>query len=171
MWTHLSSIISCPSVSLKQLQCMLKPRCWIELEMSPQWVTGLGTVVGQWPCSRCDSASLESLCRTAGATQNSKGCHLVSIGRSHSTLCMCVRHCVCMCSYIDLVLYNSSPSTTDGRPAPDLCFKKVNEAGDMYGNCGKDLFGKYRSCKDRWRSKPLGSFTPSVEVYISSEFF
>uniref|UniRef100_A0A673BKS0 ADAM metallopeptidase domain 19b n=1 Tax=Sphaeramia orbicularis TaxID=375764 RepID=A0A673BKS0_9TELE len=37
----------------------------------------------------------------------------------------------------------------DGRPAPDLCFKKVNEAGDMYGNCGKDLFGKYRSCNDR----------------------
>lgn len=36
-----------------------------------------------------------------------------------------------------------------GRPAPDLCFKKVNEAGDMYGNCGKDLFGKYRSCKER----------------------
>ncbi|XP_010771089.1 disintegrin and metalloproteinase domain-containing protein 19 [Notothenia coriiceps] len=36
----------------------------------------------------------------------------------------------------------------DGRPAPDLCFRKVNEAGDMYGNCGKDLFGKYRSCKD-----------------------
>ncbi|XP_074530851.1 disintegrin and metalloproteinase domain-containing protein 19 [Halichoeres trimaculatus] len=37
----------------------------------------------------------------------------------------------------------------DGRAAPDLCFKKVNEAGDMYGNCGKDLFGKYRSCKER----------------------
>ncbi|XP_031713666.1 disintegrin and metalloproteinase domain-containing protein 19 [Anarrhichthys ocellatus] len=37
----------------------------------------------------------------------------------------------------------------DGRPAPDLCFQKVNEAGDMYGNCGKDLFGKYRSCKER----------------------
>ncbi|XP_010735817.3 disintegrin and metalloproteinase domain-containing protein 19 [Larimichthys crocea] len=37
----------------------------------------------------------------------------------------------------------------DGRPAPDLCFKKVNEAGDMYGNCGKDIFGKYRSCKER----------------------
>ncbi|KAF3838099.1 hypothetical protein F7725_009867, partial [Dissostichus mawsoni] len=32
--------------------------------------------------------------------------------------------------------------------SPDLCFRKVNEAGDMYGNCGKDLFGKYRSCKD-----------------------
>nr|XP_020447492.1 disintegrin and metalloproteinase domain-containing protein 19 isoform X2 [Monopterus albus] len=37
----------------------------------------------------------------------------------------------------------------DSHPAPDLCFKKVNEAGDMYGNCGKDEFGKYRSCKDR----------------------
>ncbi|KAM7000842.1 disintegrin and metalloproteinase domain-containing protein 19 [Tautogolabrus adspersus] len=37
----------------------------------------------------------------------------------------------------------------DGLAAPDLCFKKVNEAGDMYGNCGKDLFGKYRSCKER----------------------
>lgn len=37
----------------------------------------------------------------------------------------------------------------DGRPAPDLCFRKVNEAGDMYGNCGKDLYGKYRKCNDR----------------------
>ncbi|XP_070692876.1 disintegrin and metalloproteinase domain-containing protein 19 [Pempheris klunzingeri] len=37
----------------------------------------------------------------------------------------------------------------DGRLAPDLCFKKVNEAGDMYGNCGKDMLGKYRSCKNR----------------------
>lgn len=39
--------------------------------------------------------------------------------------------------------------TTDGRPAPELCFKKVNEAGNMFGNCGKDDQGKYRSCKDR----------------------
>ncbi|XP_075897617.1 disintegrin and metalloproteinase domain-containing protein 19-like isoform X2 [Nelusetta ayraudi] len=37
----------------------------------------------------------------------------------------------------------------DGRAAPEVCFRKVNEAGDMYGNCGKDLFGKYRSCKER----------------------
>ncbi|CAB1337704.1 unnamed protein product, partial [Coregonus sp. 'balchen'] len=36
-----------------------------------------------------------------------------------------------------------------GRPAPDLCFKKVNEAGDSFGNCGKDLVGKYRGCRDR----------------------
>ncbi|KAM9741166.1 disintegrin and metalloproteinase domain-containing protein 19 [Menidia menidia] len=37
----------------------------------------------------------------------------------------------------------------DGRPAPDVCFKRVNEAGDMYGNCGKDVHGKYRTCVER----------------------
>uniref|UniRef100_A0A8C7JXL8 ADAM metallopeptidase domain 19b n=1 Tax=Oncorhynchus kisutch TaxID=8019 RepID=A0A8C7JXL8_ONCKI len=37
----------------------------------------------------------------------------------------------------------------DGRAAPDLCFQKVNEAGDSFGNCGKDLLGKYRGCRDR----------------------
>uniref|UniRef100_H3DI56 ADAM metallopeptidase domain 19 n=1 Tax=Tetraodon nigroviridis TaxID=99883 RepID=H3DI56_TETNG len=37
----------------------------------------------------------------------------------------------------------------DGRPAPELCFQKVNEAGNMFGNCGKDMMGKYRSCEDR----------------------
>lgn len=42
------------------------------------------------------------------------------------------------------------PCTTDARPAPDLCFREVNKAGDMYGNCGKDQQGNYRSCKDRW---------------------
>uniref|UniRef100_A0A4W4H401 ADAM metallopeptidase domain 19b n=1 Tax=Electrophorus electricus TaxID=8005 RepID=A0A4W4H401_ELEEL len=37
----------------------------------------------------------------------------------------------------------------DAQLAPDLCFTKVNEAGDTYGNCGKDLMGKYRGCKKR----------------------
>uniref|UniRef100_A0A7N6BQD1 ADAM metallopeptidase domain 19b n=1 Tax=Anabas testudineus TaxID=64144 RepID=A0A7N6BQD1_ANATE len=37
----------------------------------------------------------------------------------------------------------------DGRLAPDLCFTEVNKAGDMYGNCGKDSLGQYRSCKER----------------------
>lgn len=39
--------------------------------------------------------------------------------------------------------------TKDGRAAPELCFKKVNEAGNMFGNCGKDVMGRYRSCEDR----------------------
>ncbi|XP_008845610.1 disintegrin and metalloproteinase domain-containing protein 19 [Nannospalax galili] len=35
------------------------------------------------------------------------------------------------------------------RPAPDLCFEKVNEAGDTFGNCGKDINGKHRKCNTR----------------------
>ncbi|KAM9833210.1 disintegrin and metalloproteinase domain-containing protein 19-like isoform 2-T2 [Syngnathus typhle] len=66
----------------------------------------------------------------------------------------------------------------DGRPAHDVCFKKVNEAGDMYGNCGKDLFGKYRSCKERdakcgkiqclsSASKPIESNAVLIETTVS----
>ncbi|XP_069552978.1 disintegrin and metalloproteinase domain-containing protein 19 [Brachyistius frenatus] len=66
----------------------------------------------------------------------------------------------------------------DGRPAPDLCFKRVNAAGDMYGNCGKDLFGKYRSCKDRdakcgkiqcstSASKPIENNAVRIETTVS----
>ncbi|XP_032383620.1 disintegrin and metalloproteinase domain-containing protein 19 isoform X2 [Etheostoma spectabile] len=66
----------------------------------------------------------------------------------------------------------------DGRPAPDLCFKKVNEAGDMYGNCGKDELGKYRSCKDKdaqcgkiqcltSASKPLENNAVRIETTVS----
>ncbi|NXS59535.1 ADA19 protein, partial [Brachypteracias leptosomus] len=35
------------------------------------------------------------------------------------------------------------------RPAPDACFEKVNAAGDIYGNCGKDIYGNYRKCEMR----------------------
>ncbi|XP_052540602.1 disintegrin and metalloproteinase domain-containing protein 19 isoform X1 [Tympanuchus pallidicinctus] len=34
-------------------------------------------------------------------------------------------------------------------PAPDTCFEKVNAAGDVYGNCGKDVYGNYRKCEKR----------------------
>lgn len=56
----------------------------------------------------------------------------------------------------------------DGRPAPDMCFRKVNEAGDMYGNCGKDLNGKYRKCNERdakcGKIQCLSSATKPVET-------
>ncbi|XP_012585574.1 PREDICTED: disintegrin and metalloproteinase domain-containing protein 19 isoform X1 [Condylura cristata] len=35
------------------------------------------------------------------------------------------------------------------RPAPDLCFEKVNEAGDTFGNCGKDMNGIHKKCNLR----------------------
>ncbi|XP_076877582.1 disintegrin and metalloproteinase domain-containing protein 19-like isoform X3 [Brachyhypopomus gauderio] len=56
----------------------------------------------------------------------------------------------------------------DAQPAPDLCFTKVNEAGDSYGNCGKDLMGKYRGCTERdakcGKIQCLSSATKPIEA-------
>ncbi|XP_075066252.1 disintegrin and metalloproteinase domain-containing protein 19 [Mixophyes fleayi] len=30
--------------------------------------------------------------------------------------------------------------------APDVCFERINAAGDQYGNCGRDMNGEYRKC-------------------------
>lgn len=79
---------------------MLKQIGQVELEMSPQRVAGLGIVIGRCPYSRCDRASLESLCSTTGATQNSKGCHLFSLRWSQITLCMHVCLCYAVCVYV-----------------------------------------------------------------------
>uniref|UniRef100_A0A3Q0SMD5 ADAM metallopeptidase domain 19 n=1 Tax=Amphilophus citrinellus TaxID=61819 RepID=A0A3Q0SMD5_AMPCI len=65
----------------------------------------------------------------------------------------------------------------DARPAPDLCFKRVNEAGDIYGNCGKDEFGRYRRCSERdakcgkiqcssAASKPIENNAVSIETTV-----
>ncbi|XP_036171164.1 disintegrin and metalloproteinase domain-containing protein 19 isoform X1 [Myotis myotis] len=35
------------------------------------------------------------------------------------------------------------------RLAHDLCFERVNVAGDTYGNCGKDMNGKHKKCSIR----------------------
>ncbi|XP_028668502.2 disintegrin and metalloproteinase domain-containing protein 19 [Erpetoichthys calabaricus] len=35
------------------------------------------------------------------------------------------------------------------QPAPAICFEDINKAGDMYGNCGKDLKGQYKKCQPR----------------------
>uniref|UniRef100_UPI00358FE351 disintegrin and metalloproteinase domain-containing protein 12-like n=1 Tax=Myxine glutinosa TaxID=7769 RepID=UPI00358FE351 len=36
------------------------------------------------------------------------------------------------------------------KPAPDICFTRVNSAGDKYGNCGKDSVGRHMKCKPRY---------------------
>ncbi|XP_030429038.1 disintegrin and metalloproteinase domain-containing protein 19 isoform X1 [Gopherus evgoodei] len=64
------------------------------------------------------------------------------------------------------------------RPAPDLCFEKVNTAGDTYGNCGKEIYGTYRKCEMRdakcgkiqcqsSASKPLESRAVSIDTTIT----
>lgn len=35
------------------------------------------------------------------------------------------------------------------KPAPGICFERVNSAGDPYGNCGKDSKGSFAKCDAR----------------------
>ncbi|XP_030630742.1 disintegrin and metalloproteinase domain-containing protein 12-like [Chanos chanos] len=35
------------------------------------------------------------------------------------------------------------------KPAPSICFERVNSAGDPYGNCGKDSKGSFAKCEAR----------------------
>ncbi|KAA0724907.1 Disintegrin and metalloproteinase domain-containing protein 12 [Triplophysa tibetana] len=35
------------------------------------------------------------------------------------------------------------------KPAPGICFARVNSAGDPYGNCGKDTKGSFAKCEAR----------------------
>uniref|UniRef100_A0A8C4GK85 ADAM metallopeptidase domain 12 n=1 Tax=Dicentrarchus labrax TaxID=13489 RepID=A0A8C4GK85_DICLA len=35
------------------------------------------------------------------------------------------------------------------KPAPGICFQRVNSAGDPYGNCGKDSKGSFAKCEPR----------------------
>ncbi|XP_061084836.1 disintegrin and metalloproteinase domain-containing protein 12-like isoform X2 [Conger conger] len=35
------------------------------------------------------------------------------------------------------------------KPAPGICFERVNSAGDPYGNCGKDSKGSFAKCEAR----------------------
>lgn len=36
------------------------------------------------------------------------------------------------------------------KPAPGICFERVNSAGDPYGNCGKDSKGSFAKCQARY---------------------
>ncbi|KAM9252788.1 disintegrin and metalloproteinase domain-containing protein 19 isoform 1-T1 [Dugong dugon] len=63
------------------------------------------------------------------------------------------------------------------RPAPDLCFEKVNVAGDTFGNCGKDINGEHKKCNMRdakcgkiqcqsSEARPLESNAVSIDTTI-----
>ncbi|XP_055969029.1 disintegrin and metalloproteinase domain-containing protein 19 [Sorex fumeus] len=63
------------------------------------------------------------------------------------------------------------------QPAPDLCFERVNVAGDTFGNCGKDMNGEHRKCSMRdakcgkiqcqsSEARPLESNTVSIDTNI-----
>lgn len=50
-----------------------------------------------------------------------------------------------MQAFKSLLLYLSG-----AKPAPGICFERVNSAGDPYGNCGKDSKGSFAKCEARW---------------------
>lgn len=66
------------------------------------------------------------------------------------------------------------------RPAPDVCFQKVNAAGDTYGNCGKDSNGRYRMCApidarcgkiqcQSSASKPLDANAVAIDTTVTQD--
>uniref|UniRef100_A0ACB8F8P5 Disintegrin and metalloproteinase domain-containing protein 12 n=1 Tax=Sphaerodactylus townsendi TaxID=933632 RepID=A0ACB8F8P5_9SAUR len=40
-------------------------------------------------------------------------------------------------------------SVIGAKPAPGICFERVNSAGDPYGNCGKDSKSSFAKCEAR----------------------
>ncbi|XP_053548942.1 disintegrin and metalloproteinase domain-containing protein 12 [Bombina bombina] len=63
------------------------------------------------------------------------------------------------CNSVDGYCYNGMCQTHEqqcitlwgkgAKPAPSICFEKVNSAGDPYGNCGKDPAGSFTKCESR----------------------
>ncbi|XP_062855723.1 disintegrin and metalloproteinase domain-containing protein 19 [Trichomycterus rosablanca] len=107
-------------------------------------------------CENCKLKSPGVLCRP-----NSGSCDLPEYCDGKSESCPANFYLVdgSPCAYSEAYCYTGMCLTLeqqclslwgkDARPAPDLCFTKVNEAGDPYGNCGKDLMGVYRKCSER----------------------
>ncbi|XP_026988610.2 disintegrin and metalloproteinase domain-containing protein 12 [Tachysurus fulvidraco] len=62
-----------------------------------------------------------------------------------------------MCHGVDGYCYNGICQTHEqqcitlwgqgAKPAPGICFERVNSAGDPYGNCGKDSKGSFAKCE------------------------
>ncbi|MCI4384518.1 hypothetical protein PGIGA_G00039590 [Pangasianodon gigas] len=62
-----------------------------------------------------------------------------------------------MCHGVDGHCYNGICQTHEqqcitlwgqgAKPAPGICFERVNSAGDPYGNCGKDSKGSFAKCE------------------------
>ncbi|KAM4702816.1 disintegrin and metalloproteinase domain-containing protein 12 [Rhinophrynus dorsalis] len=63
------------------------------------------------------------------------------------------------CHKVDGYCYNGMCQTHEqqcitlwgqgAKPAPGICFEKVNSAGDPYGNCGKGSAGSFMKCESR----------------------
>ncbi|XP_039630750.1 disintegrin and metalloproteinase domain-containing protein 19 isoform X2 [Polypterus senegalus] len=107
-------------------------------------------------CDRCKLLSAGTLCRSASGS-----CDLPEYCTGSSEFCPANfylldgtecngRRAYC---YSGMCLsFESQCASLWGQgaePAPAICFEEINKAGDMYGNCGKNLSGQYKKCQPR----------------------
>uniref|UniRef100_H3D739 ADAM metallopeptidase domain 12 n=1 Tax=Tetraodon nigroviridis TaxID=99883 RepID=H3D739_TETNG len=119
------------------------------------------TLTGDAVCAHgqcCDDCKLKpagTLCRESG---NSCDLPEFCTGASHCPANVYL-HDGHACHSVEGYCYNGICQTHEqqcitlwgagAKPAPGICFERVNSAGDPYGNCGKDTKGSFAKCDAR----------------------
>ncbi|OCT86262.1 hypothetical protein XELAEV_18019954mg [Xenopus laevis] len=138
-------------------------------------------------CLRCKLRPPGFPCR-----KPSRPCDLPEFCTGHSAVCPSNSFQLdgTLCQGVQAFCYNGRCLThqqqcqqlwgAGSRAAPDLCFELINVAGDQYGNCGRDISGKYKSCEERDvmcgkiqclspASKPLETNAVAIDTTITVE--
>ncbi|XP_076599256.1 disintegrin and metalloproteinase domain-containing protein 12 isoform X2 [Chaetodon auriga] len=107
-------------------------------------------------CEDCRLKLAGTLCR-----ESSNSCDLPEFCTGASPHCPAnvYLHDGHACHSVDGYCYNGICQTHEqqcitlwgpgAKPAPGICFERVNSAGDPYGNCGKDSKGSFAKCDAR----------------------
>ncbi|CAL8297350.1 unnamed protein product [Merluccius merluccius] len=107
-------------------------------------------------CEDCRLTPAGTPCREAG-----NSCDLPEFCTGSSAHCPAnvFLHDGHACQRVDGYCYNGICQTHEQQcttlwgpgatPAPEICFERVNSAGDPYGNCGKDSKGSFAKCEAR----------------------
>ncbi|TRZ01350.1 hypothetical protein DNTS_031870 [Danionella cerebrum] len=107
-------------------------------------------------CENCQLKPAGTLCR-----ESSNSCDLPEFCTGVNPHCPAnvYLHDGHACHSMDGYCYNGICQTheqqcitlwgTGAKPAPGICFERVNSAGDPYGNCGKDPKGSFAKCEAR----------------------
>uniref|UniRef100_A0A670IA54 ADAM metallopeptidase domain 12 n=1 Tax=Podarcis muralis TaxID=64176 RepID=A0A670IA54_PODMU len=107
-------------------------------------------------CEDCKLKPAGVLCR-----HSSNSCDLPEFCTGGSPLCPAnvYLHDGHPCYRVDGYCYNGMCQTHEqqcitlwglgAKPAPGICFERVNSAGDPYGNCGKDSKSSFAKCEPR----------------------
>ncbi|XP_034040247.1 disintegrin and metalloproteinase domain-containing protein 12 [Thalassophryne amazonica] len=105
-------------------------------------------------CEDCQLKPAGTLCR-----ESSNSCDLPEFCTSANPHCPAnvYLHDGHACHNMDGYCYNGICQTHEqqcitlwgpgAKPAPGICFERVNSAGDPYGNCGKDSKGSFAKCE------------------------